>query len=119
MFGSGGDKDPGKRPLLGAAASALADKIVLTNDNPRGEAPEAIIEAIISGMDRPPDHVDLEREQAIAWAIEHAAPGDAILFAGFGADRNQTIGSIERPYFERDAIEAALRRRRGSKRAVD
>ena len=86
VFGCGGDRDPGKRPEMGGIASALADEVVLTSDNPRGESALAINQAIVAGMIRSPTHVELDRAAAIAWALEHASPGavnrDGDVFVG-------------------------------------
>lgn len=108
VFGCGGDRDPGKRPQMGKIASALADEVVLTMDNPRRESPRAINEAIVSGMERAPTHVELDRAAAIAWAIDHASPGDTVLVAGKGHETTQQIGQQRHPFDDRVAIARAL-----------
>lgn len=108
VFGCGGDRDAGKRPRMGEVASALADEIVLTMDNPRSESPEAINEAIASGMSRPPTHVELDRAAAIAWAIGRASAGDCVLIAGKGHETTQHVGSQVHPFDDREAIARAL-----------
>ncbi|MCA9654739.1 MAG: UDP-N-acetylmuramoyl-L-alanyl-D-glutamate--2,6-diaminopimelate ligase [Myxococcales bacterium] len=108
VFGCGGDRDPGKRPEMGGIASALADEVVLTSDNPRGESALAINQAIVAGMIRSPTHVELDRAAAIAWALEHASPGDTVLVAGKGHETTQQIGPRTHPFDDRDAIAHAL-----------
>ncbi|MFM7567450.1 MAG: glutamate ligase domain-containing protein, partial [Betaproteobacteria bacterium] len=82
VFGAGGDRDAGKRPLMGAAASAYADHLVLTSDNPRSEDPLAIIAAIQVGLSRAPDLIEPDRSAAIGQALASAAPEDVVLIAG-------------------------------------
>lgn len=92
VLGAGGDRDREKRPLMGAAASH-ADVVIVTSDNPRHEPPEAIIDAILAGVDRSVDPVvEPDRRAAIATAIETARPGDIVLIAGKGHEPTQTIG---------------------------
>ncbi|MEM9607035.1 MAG: UDP-N-acetylmuramoyl-L-alanyl-D-glutamate--2,6-diaminopimelate ligase [Actinomycetota bacterium] len=98
VFGAGGDRDRDKRPLMGAAAARWADEIVVTSDNPRSEDPQAIIQAILTGI--PTDRranvvVDADRRRAIALAIGRARPGDLIVIAGKGHETTQeTAGSV-------------------------
>ncbi len=93
VFGCGGDRDPGKRPQMGRIAETRADHVVITSDNPRGESPAAIIEAIVAGLNKPERATVLEdRAAAIAWAIGAAGPGDVILIAGKGHEDYQLIG---------------------------
>jgi UDP-N-acetylmuramoyl-L-alanyl-D-glutamate--2,6-diaminopimelate ligase len=110
VFGCGGDRDAGKRPEMGEIASTLADEVVLTMDNPRGESAQAINEAIISGMSRAPTHVELDRATAIAWAIDQASPGDTVVIAGKGHETTQQIGQQIHPFDDREAIARALAR---------
>lgn len=111
VFGAGGDRDKGKRPLMGAAASG-ADRIILTNDNPRSESPKAIAESIRSGIKKGPEvTVELDRKRAIERAIERARPGDVIVIAGKGHERGQVIGSTVHPFSDVDTARAALRLR--------
>ena len=116
VFGAGGDRDRGKRPLMGAAATA-ADVLIITSDNPRSEPPESIIGEICSGIgDRENDcHVEVQRERAIVWALEHARPGDCVLIAGKGHERIQRIGAASVPFDDR----AVCRRELSVRRAVE
>jgi UDP-N-acetylmuramoyl-L-alanyl-D-glutamate--2,6-diaminopimelate ligase len=116
VFGCGGDRDPGKRPKMGKAVAELADVAIVTNDNPRGEAPEQIVEAILpplreSGIEH---RVVLDRALAIERTVLEAAPGDCILIAGKGHENYQIFAS-GRTSFD-DRVEArralALRRKR-------
>ncbi|MCO4747446.1 MAG: UDP-N-acetylmuramoyl-L-alanyl-D-glutamate--2,6-diaminopimelate ligase [Proteobacteria bacterium] len=105
VFGCGGDRDTGKRPLMGRVAEDLADCVVVTSDNPRTEAPQQIVDAILSGMDGEPTHVEVDRRAAIQWAIREAQPGDAILVAGKGHETYQEIDGTRLAFDDR--IEAA------------
>jgi len=99
VFGCGGDRDKGKRAVMGAMAEANADCIVITNDNPRTEAPDDIINDIVKGISRPDKaHVILDREQAIRWALRHADRNDAVIILGKGHEQYQIIGKEKRPY---------------------
>lgn len=99
LFGCGGDRDPGKRPLMGQVAQRLADHVVVTSDNPRSEVPSAIIEAILGGMIAGPGVQSIEdRAQAIAAVIGSAAPADVVLLAGKGHETGQTIGDRTFPF---------------------
>ncbi|QGG80949.1 UDP-N-acetylmuramoyl-L-alanyl-D-glutamate--2,6-diaminopimelate ligase [Litorivicinus lipolyticus] len=91
VFGAGGDRDTGKRPLMGQAADQLADRIVLTSDNPRSEDPELIMDDIEAAIHRPV-HRQTQRTLAIEWAIRQMAPQDTLLIAGKGHEREQIIG---------------------------
>lgn len=96
VFGAGGDRDRGKRPLMGRAAAEGADVIVVTSDNPRSEDPLAIIRAIVDGIgeDGPADViVEPDRRAAIAVALRRAQPGDVVVVAGKGHERTQTTGT--------------------------
>ena len=108
VFGCGGERDRGKRPTMGQLASALADHVVLTNDNPRGEVPSQILSAIETGLERPADAVIPDRAQAIAYAIENASPHDLILIAGKGHERFQLIGNQAIPFSDREVAEQLL-----------
>jgi UDP-N-acetylmuramoyl-L-alanyl-D-glutamate--2,6-diaminopimelate ligase len=100
VFGCGGDRDPGKRPLMGQAAAEGADYLVVTSDNPRSEPPEAIIAEILPGVGSAPHEVDVDRRTAIARALELAGPDDAVLLAGKGHETHQIIGDERRPFDE-------------------
>jgi UDP-N-acetylmuramoyl-L-alanyl-D-glutamate--2,6-diaminopimelate ligase len=102
VFGCGGDRDRGKRPLMGAAAAELADRIVLTDDNPRTENPEAIVRDIRAGMhDHPQVTVLHDRRAALRHAIDRAKPGDVVLVAGKGHEPEQVVGGETRPFSDR------------------
>lgn len=105
VFGCGGNRDKGKRPLMGEAASRLADKVVVTSDNPRHEDPAAIIDEIIAGMSGD-YHVEADRAAAIDRAISDAQPGDIVLIAGKGHEDYQDICGVKLPF---DDCEVARR----------
>jgi UDP-N-acetylmuramoyl-L-alanyl-D-glutamate--2,6-diaminopimelate ligase len=88
VFGCGGDRDRGKRPLMGEIARRLADRVIVTSDNPRNEDPEAVIEQILAGTGPGVAH-DADRQQAIAQAIAEAEPGDVVVIAGKGHEQGQ------------------------------
>ncbi|MBV9414850.1 MAG: UDP-N-acetylmuramoyl-L-alanyl-D-glutamate--2,6-diaminopimelate ligase [Solirubrobacterales bacterium] len=88
VFGCGGDRDRGKRPLMGEIAARLADRVIVTSDNPRSEQPEAIIEQILAGSGPHVEH-DPDRRRAIATAIAGARPGDVVVIAGKGHEQGQ------------------------------
>jgi UDP-N-acetylmuramoyl-L-alanyl-D-glutamate--2,6-diaminopimelate ligase len=119
VFGCGGDRDRGKRPLMAAAAESLADHLVVTDDNPRFEDPRNIRADILDGLRFPERaRVEGERERAIALALANAAPGDAILIAGKGHETYQDIAGRKLPF--NDVARAAtllerLLRERGGK----
>jgi UDP-N-acetylmuramoyl-L-alanyl-D-glutamate--2,6-diaminopimelate ligase len=96
VFGAGGDRDPGKRPLMGAAAARLADRAYVTDDNPRSESPAAIRAAVLAGC---PGGIDGgAREAAIALALNDLAPGDVLAVAGKGHEQGQTVGATVLPF---------------------
>jgi UDP-N-acetylmuramoyl-L-alanyl-D-glutamate--2,6-diaminopimelate ligase len=110
VFGCGGERDPGKRPQMGAAATA-ADHVIVTSDNPRGEEPAGIIEQIIEGMKisnamQSAPHVIEDRAAAILYAVKHAARADVVLLAGKGHETYQDIKGRKLPFL--DADHAAL-----------
>jgi UDP-N-acetylmuramoyl-L-alanyl-D-glutamate--2,6-diaminopimelate ligase len=88
VFGCGGDRDRGKRPLMGEIATRLADLAIVTSDNPRSEDPEAIIEEILVGAGPETPH-NVDRREAIAQAVSEAAPGDVVVIAGKGHEQGQ------------------------------
>lgn len=110
VFGCGGERDTGKRPLMGEVAELNADRVVVTDDNPRGEDPIQIVADIMAGM-RNPDAAYLRRDrtQAIAFAIEQSRPGDVILVAGKGHEDYQQIGTRRIPYSDRRSVATLLR----------
>jgi UDP-N-acetylmuramoyl-L-alanyl-D-glutamate--2,6-diaminopimelate ligase len=97
VFGCGGDRDQGKRPMMGRVAAQLADRVVLTNDNPRSEVPQSIIDQILAGMPTPSEVIE-DRAAAIAYAIESADDDDIILVAGKGHEQYQQTGDLRRPF---------------------
>lgn len=107
VFGCGGDRDRGKRTQMGKVAAAGADCIVLTDDNPRSENGDEIIEAIRSGIGTDKKvsvHVERDRAQAIAKALDESAPGDVVLVAGKGHEAVQIVGNERRRYSDRDTV---------------
>ncbi len=107
VFGAGGDRDPAKRVAMGAVSARLADRIVLTSDNPRSEDPLAIMAAIARGI--PVSHVaEPDRGRAIALAIGAAAPQDVVLIAGKGHERTQEIAGRKLPFSDVTVAQAAL-----------
>jgi len=111
VFGCGGDRDPGKRPLMGEAAERGADRVIVTDDNPRGEDGDRIVAMILQGIRHPGAvRVERDRARAIAAAIAESGPGDAVLVAGKGHEDYQVVGAERRPFSDRDCIE----RHRGS-----
>lgn len=109
VFGCGGERDTGKRALMGRAAERLSDKLVITNDNPRGENPAAIINDICSGLGNVAGATIIEdRAAAIAWAIAEAAPADVIVVAGKGHENYQLIGDKRFDFSDYDAAAGNL-----------
>ena len=111
VFGCGGDRDRGKRPLMGAAASRLADRVIVTSDNPRFENPRAIIDDIRRGV-RGACTVEPDRQRAIARALGAARAGDVVLIAGKGHEPYQEIRGVRHPFSDAQAARAALREAR-------
>lgn len=107
VVGAGGDRDRGKRPLMGRLASELADVAIVTSDNPRSENPEAIVQDILSGADTRAE-VELDRRAAIARAVALAEPGDVVLIAGKGAEQGQELADRTIPFDDREAAREAL-----------
>lgn len=110
VFGCGGDRDPGKRPLMGQAADRWADTVILTSDNPRSEDPEVIIEAIRAGISRGAEGARQipDRREAIREACRIARPGDAVLIAGKGHEREQIFADRIIPFDDREVARQAL-----------
>ncbi len=110
VFGCGGDRDKGKRPQMGAVAERLADRVLVTSDNPRSEAPQAILDDIAAGM----AHADMEvdRAAAIRRAILEADARDVVLLAGKGHEPYQDMGGVRLPFSDVEQAEAALAQRR-------
>ncbi|MDY0007203.1 MAG: UDP-N-acetylmuramoyl-L-alanyl-D-glutamate--2,6-diaminopimelate ligase [Spongiibacteraceae bacterium] len=112
VFGCGGDRDRGKRPEMGRIAEVMADRVVVTSDNPRGESPLSIIDEIVGGMSQPP-LVEADRAKAIALAIAAAEPGDLVLIAGKGHETHQEITGRRYPFSDREQVITALAHRGG------
>jgi UDP-N-acetylmuramoyl-L-alanyl-D-glutamate--2,6-diaminopimelate ligase len=108
VFGCGGDRDREKRPQMGRIASELADAVIVTNDNPRSEDPQAIIDAIVAGAHGAVE-VEPDRARAIAQAIELARDGDVVLIAGKGAEQGQEFADRTVPFDDRESARDALR----------
>src|SRR6266566_9483598 len=106
VFGAGGDRDAGKRPLMGAIASENADSVIVTDDNPRSENPDLIRAAILSTATGAKDIGD--RTEAIRTAIAGLQPGDALLVAGKGHETGQIVGDRTLPFSDHDAVAAAF-----------
>jgi len=110
VFGCGGDRDRGKRPLMGGVATRLADEVILTDDNPRSESAQDIVADILAGTTcaTTPVRVMHDRRLAILDAIAGAASGDVVLIAGKGHESVQIIGSEQRPFSDQAVARAAL-----------
>ena len=110
VFGCGGDRDPQKRPLMGEAAGEGADYCIVTSDNPRTEDPQAIIEAILPGVQRSgcPYEVVADRRKAIKRALICAQPGDVVVLAGKGHEPYQEIHGVRHPFDEKEIVRLAL-----------
>jgi UDP-N-acetylmuramoyl-L-alanyl-D-glutamate--2,6-diaminopimelate ligase len=118
VFGAGGEKDRTKRPRMGRVASVIADRVIVTSDNPRRERPSAIVDEIIAGIE--PEarkgrvEVQVDRQLAIQHAIEHARPGDVVVIAGKGHETEQILpdgsgGTVRIRFDDREVASAALR----------
>jgi UDP-N-acetylmuramoyl-L-alanyl-D-glutamate--2,6-diaminopimelate ligase len=116
IVGAGGDRDRAKRPLMGAAASRLADLAIVTSDNPRSEDPAAIIEDVLVGIeDRAAVEVEVDRSAAIKLAVDSAEPGDTIVIAGKGHEQGQEFENGRKiPFDDREVARTHLRDRIGS-----
>ncbi|MDQ1683606.1 MAG: UDP-N-acetylmuramoyl-L-alanyl-D-glutamate--2,6-diaminopimelate ligase [Frankiaceae bacterium] len=112
VLGCGGDRDRGKRPLMGAAAARGADVAVLTNDNPRSEDPRAILDAMVAGARDAGGTAEIvvepDRRRAIALAVDRSAPGGALVVAGKGHEQGQEQGGVVTPFDDRIVLREAL-----------
>ena len=112
VLGCGGDRDRGKRPLMGAAAAARAEVLVVTDDNPRTEEPASIRAAMLAGARAEPGHGDVleigDRRTAIAAAVASARPGDAVVVAGKGHETGQEIHGVKHPFDDVAELAAAI-----------
>ncbi len=114
VFGCGGDRDAGKRPLMGAAAEQRSDHVVVTNDNPRSENPQLIIDDIVAGLARPDAAtVIADRAAAIAWTIAQAGAADVVLIAGKGHENYQEADGERIPFSDYAVAAQALAKREG------
>jgi len=112
VFGCGGERDTGKRPQMGAIAERLADRVVVTDDNPRSEDGDAIVAQVLAGMARPDlAQVERDRARAIAGSVAAALPGDTVLVAGKGHEAWQESGCAKRPFDDLAHARAALEAR--------
>jgi UDP-N-acetylmuramoyl-L-alanyl-D-glutamate--2,6-diaminopimelate ligase len=107
VFGAGGDRDPSKRPVMGEVARRLADRVVLTSDNPRGEDPRAIIDAIAAGA-KGACEIEPDRARAIAGAIGAAAAADVVLLGGKGHETSQEVRGVRLPFSDEAVAREAL-----------
>jgi UDP-N-acetylmuramoyl-L-alanyl-D-glutamate--2,6-diaminopimelate ligase len=111
VFGCGGERDAGKRPLMGEVATRLADQVFITSDNPRGEDPRAIVESIIAGA-HANYHVELDRATAILLALHESRPEDVVLIAGKGHEAYQEIAGRRMPFNDTEVAASILEGRR-------
>ncbi len=110
VFGCGGERDRGKRALMGAVAERLADQVWLTNDNPRSEDPQTILAEILAGFERPEcAQIELDRAQAIQQALAAADAQGLVLIAGKGHETTQQIGAARLPFSDPAAVQQAFR----------
>jgi UDP-N-acetylmuramoyl-L-alanyl-D-glutamate--2,6-diaminopimelate ligase len=110
VFGCGGNRDREKRPDMARVAEALADRVIVTSDNPRHESPQAIADEIVGGFGSLAKvTVELDRRAAIALAIAEARPGDAVVIAGKGHETYQITGDVKRPFDDREVAAELLR----------
>jgi UDP-N-acetylmuramoyl-L-alanyl-D-glutamate--2,6-diaminopimelate ligase len=108
VFGCGGDRDRGKRPQMGAVADGLADRLVITDDNPRGEDPEGIISNIIEGITHHDATIIRDRREAIRYALKNSGPDDLVLIAGKGHENTQEIDGVKYPFSDREVVSEIL-----------
>ncbi|MCW8384902.1 UDP-N-acetylmuramoyl-L-alanyl-D-glutamate--2,6-diaminopimelate ligase [Fluoribacter dumoffii] len=109
VFGCGGDRDKSKRPVMGTVASKHADQIIITSDNPRTEDPQVIVNEIIQGIAKSNNVVQLiNREEAIAYALNEADKNDVILIAGKGHEAYQQIGSVKHAFSDQDLVKKLI-----------
>ena len=112
LFGCGGDRDRGKRPEMGAIAARLADRVIVTDDNPRGEDGDAIVADILAGLAAPQAvTVVRDRAAAIALAIGQAGPDDIVLVAGKGHEPYQEVAGVRHPFDDRQQARQVLEAR--------
>jgi UDP-N-acetylmuramoyl-L-alanyl-D-glutamate--2,6-diaminopimelate ligase len=111
VFGCGGDRDAGKRPLMGRIAAEMADDIIVTDDNPRTEDPARIVADIVAGIaGGAPTVIEHDRALAIRMALQRSVPDDVVLIAGKGHEDYQIYGTVRRPFLDQAIVTAALER---------
>jgi len=109
VFGCGGDRDPGKRAGMGQAVEELADRVIVTDDNPRNESPQEIVADILAGMGQPDvASVIHDRQAAIEYALSHAAPEDLVVVTGKGHEQEQIVANERRSFSDRQVISQLL-----------
>jgi UDP-N-acetylmuramoyl-L-alanyl-D-glutamate--2,6-diaminopimelate ligase len=111
VFGCGGNRDSGKRTPMGEVAARLADRVVLTSDNPRHEDPNRILAMIRSGATGTHVHTIADRREAIAHTVRDAAAEDVVLLAGKGHETTQDVAGVRSPFVDADEAARALRQR--------
>jgi UDP-N-acetylmuramoyl-L-alanyl-D-glutamate--2,6-diaminopimelate ligase len=111
VFGAGGDRDRGKRPLMGKVAADLSDVTIVTSDNPRSEDPLVIIQDVLQGTGLDVE-IDPDRRSAIARAVALADEGDVVVIAGKGHEQGQDVGGVVSPFDDHDVAREAIRRAR-------
>jgi UDP-N-acetylmuramyl-tripeptide synthetase len=114
LFGCGGDRDRGKRAEMGAVACRFADRVVVTSDNPRSEAPEEIISDILSGCEAGSPVIEVDRAAAIAFAVSEADVGDIVLIAGKGHETYQEVDGVRLPFNDVECAAENLELRRAA-----
>ena len=120
LFGCGGERDKGKRKEMGRIASRLADLVILTSDNARGEDPDVILEQILRGVDKEKPYIVIkDRRLAIAYAIDNARAGDVLLLAGKGHEEYEIRGKNRLPFSERQIVAECLALRKAGGRDAD
>jgi UDP-N-acetylmuramoyl-L-alanyl-D-glutamate--2,6-diaminopimelate ligase len=110
VFGAGGDRDRGKRPLMGRVAADHADVVIVTSDNPRSEEPLAIIQDVLQGAGLDVE-IDPDRRSAIGRAFALADAGDVVVIAGKGHEQGQEVEGVVTPFDDRDVARDLLRQR--------
>jgi UDP-N-acetylmuramoyl-L-alanyl-D-glutamate--2,6-diaminopimelate ligase len=108
VFGAGGDRDRAKRPLMGRVVAELADRAILTSDNPRSEDPEAIVREVADGA-LGKFEIEVDRRRAIERALTEAEAGDVVVLAGRGAEPEQELATGKIPFDDRDVAREILR----------
>jgi len=112
IFGCGGNRDAGKRPIMGRIASELSDEVIVTSDNPRNEDPEAIIKQVVAGVSGTADvRTEVDRRRAIVRGLERARGGDVVLIAGKGHEQYQVLGETRHHFDDREEVENFIRAR--------